>query len=740
MKAILTIGIFCFFSLIVQAQVEKDSLYLHPKNFILDEMVFSANRWEQNLREVAGRVTKIDKELVQLQNPQTAADLLSTSNQVFIQKSQQGGGSPMIRGFSTNRVLLVIDGVRMNNAIFRSGNVQNVISLDANAIENAEVIFGPGSVIYGSDAIGGVMDFHTLTPTLSQAKKSTLGVNALARYASANNEKTIHADVNVGFTKWAFLTSVTLADYDDLKMGKYGLDDYLRPDYIVRENNQDVVRQNADARVQVPGGYSQQNIMQKIMFQLSAAWDVTYGFHFSKTSSYARYDRLVLRDNANNLVSAEWNYGPQKWAMHTLSVTNKTATALSDHLRFVVAYQQYEESRHNRNVGNPRRINRLESVNAFSANLDGDKKLSDHSSLFYGAELITNAVGSTAFREHIETGEISGVSTRYPDGSVWRNYAAYVSLKQRLNKQWLLTMSTRLTHIYTQADFDKTYYNFPFDDALLTNTALTGSAGIIYTPSTTWKLYGNVSTGFRAPNVDDIGKVFDSQPGFVVVPNPALTSERAYTFEVGGVGKLSRSLVVDFGAYYTVINNAIVRAPSTFNEQAVIDFDGVPSDVLALQNVGEVTVYGVQSKIDWDITDELTFTSTLNWQKGNERQPGTNELFAPTHVAPLFGGSHLVYRKPKFTANLYALYNGEIAFRNLALTERADAHLYAKDKAGNPYSPAWWTLNAKSSFKILNQLTIDAGIENILNKRYRQYASGISAPGINFIAAIRLTL
>ena len=113
----------------------------------------------------------MDIQDVQFQNPQTTADLLSNSGEVFIQKSQQGGGSPMIRGFATNRVLIAVDEVRMNNAIFRSGNLQNVISIDPFAVENTEVLFGPGSVIYGSDAIGGVMSFTTLAPKFSDSSK-----------------------------------------------------------------------------------------------------------------------------------------------------------------------------------------------------------------------------------------------------------------------------------------------------------------------------------------------------------------------------------------------------------------------------------------------------------------------------------------------------------------------------------------------------------------------------------------
>ena len=131
------------------------------------EVVVSANRWEQDRAEIPNKIEAINVKEINFYNPQTAADLVSLSDQVFVQKSQLGGGSPMIRGFSANRLLLVIDGVRMNNAIYRSGNLQNIISLDPNLMDNSEIIFGPGSIIYGSDAMGGVMDFHTREVKLS---------------------------------------------------------------------------------------------------------------------------------------------------------------------------------------------------------------------------------------------------------------------------------------------------------------------------------------------------------------------------------------------------------------------------------------------------------------------------------------------------------------------------------------------------------------------------------------------
>jgi len=291
----------------------------------INEVVISASSWEQNKNEVPNRISVISKNKLELSNFQTSADLLKLSGEVFIQKSQLGGGSPMIRGFSANRVLLVVDGVRMNNAIFRSGNLQNVISLDAKSIENSEIIFGPGSVIYGSDAIGGVMDFHTLKHSFSDNKKIKVSANSLFAFSSANNEKTGHIDFNIRNNKFSSITSLSYSDYDDLKMGTIGNDSYIRKEYINITDNQDIIVPNLNPNIQIYSGYSQMNAMQKFAFKPNKFWNFKYGFYYSKTSDVPRYDRLLQNKN-DKLKYAQWYYGPQKWMMHNFSISNSKET------------------------------------------------------------------------------------------------------------------------------------------------------------------------------------------------------------------------------------------------------------------------------------------------------------------------------------------------------------------------------------------------------------------------------
>ena len=198
-----------------QINRQGQKVFLIMKAQQLDEVVMSVSKWEQQKRDIPNRIISLDARSIAFSSPQTSADLLQNSGKVFVQKSQLGGGSPMIRGFATNRLLLSVDGVRMNNAIFRGGNIQNVISIDPFTIKNTEVIFGPGSVIYGSDAIGGVMNFYTKKPILSQNDSLLIHGNANYRFASANLENTVHADVNIGKKFWSSLTSITYNNFQD---------------------------------------------------------------------------------------------------------------------------------------------------------------------------------------------------------------------------------------------------------------------------------------------------------------------------------------------------------------------------------------------------------------------------------------------------------------------------------------------------------------------------------------------
>ncbi len=718
------------------SEIEKQYFRISMVESALDlnEVVISANSWEQNKNEVSNRIKIISKKTIANTNFQTSADLLKASGEVFIQKSQLGGGSPMIRGYSANRILLVVDGVRMNNAIFRSGNLQNVISLDANSIENSEIILGTGSVIYGSDAIGGVIDFHSLKPKFASDKKILVKGNLMSKFSSADYEKTGHIDFNMGTEKFASLTSFSYSDYGDLKMGsKGGFKEYLRPEYINTINGIDVIVQNEDPLIQKFSGYSQMNFLQRFAFKASEKLMINYGFYYSKSSDVPRYDRL-LQYSDDNLKYAEWYYGPQKWVMHNLKLRYSEKTKLFDNLKFITAFQDYSESRHDRKFKKNEIRERYENVKALSFNIDFEKHLSEKSSVYYGSEAVLNKVFSQGEKRDIFTGIKVPASSRYPDNSDYSSYAAYVSFKRNFSDDLTFNSGIRYNKIFAHADLDTSFYQFSYTATDLNTGALNGSIGLSYRPET-WLLKFSAGTGFRAPNIDDMAKIFDSEPGNVVVPNDDLKPEYIYSTDLGISKTFLNKFQIDISAFWSYLNNALIRGDYTFNGQDSIMYDGEMSKVQAVINADFANVYGFNISLNADISEMFSIKSTYNYSKGKD------SFDKPLrHIAPAFGTAHFIYKTNKLRADFFAEYNAEISYADLADSERDKTYMYTVDINGNPYSPSWYTLNLSIVYQLNKTFRLKGGIENISDRQYRSYSSGIVAPGRNFFFSLSASI
>src|SRR5688572_9530898 len=188
MKRFLCLGALLCHYFISNAQTDTTA-----KN--MDEVIIYSGKFAERKKNIAQKVEIISARQIAQLNAQNTGDLLINTGNVFVQKSQQGGSSPVIRGFEASRVLLVVDGIRMNNAIYRAGHLQNVITVDQNSLDRVEVLYGPASTLYGSDALGGVVLLRTKAPQFSTTGKTRLTGSAFTRYSSANEEKTVHADL-----------------------------------------------------------------------------------------------------------------------------------------------------------------------------------------------------------------------------------------------------------------------------------------------------------------------------------------------------------------------------------------------------------------------------------------------------------------------------------------------------------------------------------------------------------------
>lgn len=734
MKKIFSLSILLLAALWAAAQTSKIDTTLNVVP--LNEAVISVSRGVQAKKGVAQQVKVIRRSEIEFANAQSTADLLSGTGQVFVQKSQQGGGSPVLRGFEASRVLIVVDGVRMNNAIYRSGHLQNVITMDNAALDRAEVLFGPASTVYGSDALGGAICFFTKNPNFAaEGERLNLGANAFFRYGTVNEEKTGHLDFNIGCKKLASFTSFTVSDFGDLRMGEnagskgvFGQRDF----YVERINGKDSLVRNSDRYLQKFSGFKQYDFLEKIVFKQNARTSHTLNFQYSTSTNIPRYDRLTDK-SASGLASAEWYYGPQDrmMAAYTLNLKN---VGMFNSLNITASYQDIEESRHNRNFGNSRRNDRVEQVKVYGL-LAELVKVWETQSLRIGLDGQYNDVTSTAQRVNVNTGEVTTQSTRYPDGgSAMLSAAVYAThfWKPGSDSKWSFSEGLRAGFSSLNAAFlSREFYPFSFDKVEQSSPTFSGNLGAVWNSTEDWRVAINASTGFRVPNVDDLTKLFDSQKGSVVVPNTDLKPEKTMNLDLSLTHPISDNVRWENVAWITGFRDAIVTDVFQFNGQDSILYDGELSRVLASQNKRNANLFGFSSILEADVYPNLAMYASLTYTKGRIKDDvrGDTPL---DHIPPMYGKFGSRWHNTRGSVEAFVLFNGKKKLEDYSL-EGEDNLQYAPVNG----TAAWYTANIRGAFKFNKNLTLQAGIDNIFDTNYRAFASGINAPGRNFWVTVR---
>mgnify|MGYP000598535901 CR=1 FL=1 len=343
-------------------------VFLTKQSEQLSEVVLSVFKKAEKSNRIAEQIAVISAKDIQKVSPQTSADLLATIPGIKVQKSQFGGGSPVIRGMESNRVLLVVDGVRMNNAIYRKGHLQSSITVAPNMLDKTEVVFGPSSVVYGSDALGGVIHYYTKTPRISEEDEVTSQL--FSRFSTVNHEITTNVSAEVSFSNWASFTSISYSDFGDLQAGKnrnHGFNDWGKVFHYsenINGNYNETPTINSDPNLQRNTGYNQTDVLQKFFIPLSKNTDLKVNLQYSTSSDVPRFDRLAELKN-NSLKFAEWFYGPQKRLLISSQLLINPNKNWVESGAITVAYQNIKESRIQRKFGSLDRSYREEKVNVF---------------------------------------------------------------------------------------------------------------------------------------------------------------------------------------------------------------------------------------------------------------------------------------------------------------------------------------------------------------------------------------
>ena len=678
----------------------------------------------------------ITKEKILNSDYSTSADILLLTDGVTIQKSQGGGGSPIIRGFEANRILLMIDGVRMNNAIYRNGHVQNSLTVDPFIIEDFNIIYGPSAVTYGSDAIGGVINYITTEPKLSNKKDSTLEkIRLITRLNKGADELTNHVDFNFGKQKWASFSSLTFKQFGDIVMGKnrkHGYADWGKVPYsIYPASGADSLIINPNPNNQLDIGYNQIDITQKFLFKPTQHLEISTNSQLSTSSNIQRFDQLNNYNENGIPQFATWEYGPQLRIMNVFDLNWKKLTPLFDDISLNASYQQVSESRNIRQFNNPYLEQNNEQVQIFGINMYANRSLTETLSLTYGGEVYVNDIQSTGKRTNIYTQSDFSHLSRYPSGGSGMIMQGYYGMVRWQKEKLSVVSGVRYALNKINGQFNDSIFGVHFEEINVNNNALNGSFHISYYPNTKTKYNFSLSTGFRSPNVDDLGKIFNKD-GFITVPNVNLIPEYAYNSSLGFTKtyliRNENSLKVKWNGFGTLLNNMIIKDDFHLNNQPYLNWNGVQYAVLANRNTDQGLVYGVNHSLELRIRN-LQIKYALNYTKGII----TYNAMPVGHIPPITGNFFITLTEDKFTFSVFSLFNGVKNWND-----------FGPGNVDNPFEatdsgyPSWYTLNARISSTINSKLNLAIHLNNIFDVHYKTFASGISAPGRNLGVTLKL--
>ena len=735
---------------------------LDPEKKELDEIILSVARKSSSRKKIAEKVSVINLNKINFFKPSNSSDLLSLSPDLRIQKSQGGGGSPVLRGFEANRVLLVIDGIRMNNAIYRSGHIHNVNTIDPNIISRAEVIFGSSSVGYGSDALGGVIHFYTKSPNINNQKKLKTIISQ--NFNSANKALLNNLSFEYSFAKWAGISNFSYSKFNDIKSGNkrlhgfpdWGLNNFYFPQDDLFFYEKPI--KNLQPSIQKNTGFDQYHFFQKFIFNVNNKAQLNLNFQLSNSSNISRYDKLNEIDKNGNFKYAEWYYGPQKRMLFSPQFKFFANKKILKKGTITPSYQFIKESRINRKYGNLNKSYQIETLSIYGLNGDFEGSIVNNISFSYGFEFFKNELISDAFSKNliiensriINYGKEVSIPSRYPsDGSSYNSNAAYFNLIYDLNTKNTLNLGLRFTSTNLTANWNEEALIDLLLSNFKTNTkALTYTIGFTFRPNNKFKFNSVLSSGFRTPNIDDIGKIRENN-FILTVPNTFLKPEYAYNIDLGFDYNFNKLLNFRIRNYVTLISRHIVRSnysifsdTSTENPLTII-YDGNEVSTIANKNLGNRFIYGSSINLRFNFSKFLYFESNLTYTDADK-----SEKYGPMpSILPFFGFTKLEITFPKLKFSLINEFSsskkprdysfgGEDGIEETPIINMTNQNGITTLRYYG--SPKWSVFSFNSNYSINNNFSVNFGLENIFDLNYREFASGISSPGRNLLLGLNI--
>ncbi len=670
--------------------VTEVTVRLVPRSIQRGDVVVTATPVEERSFDLPQNVSVTPEEDIDKRPASTTAEVLREEPGILVQKTTHGHGAPIIRGLIGRYVLLLYDGVRLNKPNFRFGGNQYLNTVDRESLERIEVVRGPTSVHYGSDAIGGVVNMIPASPPLGE-QRTPASVDATARYASADDARSLSVSAEGGVARLAAKANVSVKSVGDLEAGE-------------------------PIGEQSPTGWEEWSVAGRAGFRFSPLSRLWLDLHFVRQTDVPRYDRYVSGR------FDQWIYNPQDRDLAALRFESEIPQWGLSSVKANVSFQRELEGRTEQRAGSSEISFSRDEITTWGSKISASRPTAGNHLLSFGAEAYHDHIDS---RQTVDKGDtIVSERPTYPDDSKYSQFGVFLEDRISVTEQLMVTAGLRYSQYRLQSPLGE-----PFGALDDTYDDLTSALFLSYHPIPKLNLIGSWSRGFRAPNLNDVAVLGFSSSG-VDAPSPNLGAEGSNNFELGIKWQTASASGQLFG-FYNRLEDLIDRVPGAYDGKSFFDENGNgvkdpgEFDIFQRDNIGKARIYGFEFSGQAELTHHLTSRLQAFWTRGEEIT--TDDYMSRI---PPFMGLTGISLEPSERWNVEFLTRWAAAQRHLSQRDIDDSRI---DPSG---TPGWITYNIRMQLG-LAPLIVRIGLENLTDEDYKEHGSGVYSPGRGVTLSIR---
>lgn len=672
-------------------------------------------------------------------------DDITTSDKITIRTNKSG--TSIFQGLQSQKVLLAIDGIRLNDEIHKNGKIEGLLNFDNTMTQSIRQIHGPGFTIYSTDATGGVINYFTQNPPTSPDLTLNSKLQLNAKYETATNSFINNIKTTITTAKFTSYTSINIGNFGEIKMGKnrkkipqidkknkYGLHTHL----VTQKNNKDTIIENNNPYKQKKTNYQQIYILQKFRYKISDNWNIMTNLHYIKTSEVGIYSGIT-EINKKLPRFAQCKFDPQNKIITNINIIHKKETKLYNLISLNNSFITYNETRITRKYQSEWTLNQQEQNNIYKLFADFVKLTNNNARIAYGITYTHNSITSKAFSENIKTKKTKNAITRYPNlGNKTQTSAGYINIKWLGNPNFITYIALRTEIRLAKSKLSNNNPQIPlkFSEINTLNFAPTASIHLKITPIQ-WLETNIITTSSKhLPIIDEYAKIM-AKDFIINIPTNKLKPEQNHTIKPGITLYPNDNLKIYSSGFLTYSQNKIITENTTINKLDSITLGTYKYKIVTKTNIKKAYIIGISAGIHYLLAFDnnrkktLKITSAINLAKGKNIENNKNL----PNISPIFGNTTITLKINSLHTKFTTIFNGQ-----KKLSELSPAGEDYIEKAASTGFLPWQIYNIKITYNIKSKIKFSLGINNIFDKFYRPYANAIAAPGRNFIFSTKFIL